>query len=427
MANELLQGLLSNLLTPVDPREAQRAEGARLVSMMGTPGAAATYYAPQRAADFTKGLGQLFGMDQRTSADKLRDQLTKQAPDLSTSAGLRQLAQLAEQSGDKNTAAQLSLQAAMLATQEAQAAKVTTDAATKVTNARSGFVNLINASGLSLQDRANLTSAVNKGSFDGDTDGLLKLLPIGKTNEGAKRTPTQIDNLYSNFTPESITARLADPNAPLVPIATPIAAKMSDAAQRFVDEGLTPGSVQFIEKMTAYNDSLVKANSAGNEPTSVEVLNTLNSDLNKSPTYVDTSKAIASVKLLTNTLPLLGTSNPQAYNVISASLPMLYQSNARASSEIDNFRKNKGITESLGDFINKLSGGTATKETIDNMKELINVLDATFQQDLVTSVTRTAEGYTGVFPEELLNKWTTNQLRQEEPIDVIVDKYAVGQ
>lgn len=131
MANELMQGLLSNLLTPVDPRVAQRAEGARLVSMMNTPGAAATYYAPQRGADFTKGLGQLFGMDQRTSADKLRDQLTKQAPDLSTAAGLRQLAQLAGQSGDNNTAAQLNLQATMMATQEAQAAKLKAEADAK--------------------------------------------------------------------------------------------------------------------------------------------------------------------------------------------------------------------------------------------------------------------------------------------------------
>ena len=174
MANELLQGLLSNLLTPVDPREAQRAEGARLVSMMGTPGAAATYYAPQRAADFTKGLGQLFGMDQRTSADKLRDQLTKQAPDLSTSAGLRQLAQLAEQSGDKNTAAQLNLQATMMATQEAQAAKVKTDAATEVTNARSGLVNILNASDMPLAKRANFTAAINKGTFDGKANDILK-------------------------------------------------------------------------------------------------------------------------------------------------------------------------------------------------------------------------------------------------------------
>jgi len=123
MANELLQGLLSNLLTPVDPRAAQRAEGARLVSMMGTPGAAATYYAPQRAADFTKGLGQLFGMDQRTSADKIREQLSKNAPDLSTSTGLAQMAQLAQQSGDANTAAQFAMQAKMVATQEAQAAE----------------------------------------------------------------------------------------------------------------------------------------------------------------------------------------------------------------------------------------------------------------------------------------------------------------
>jgi hypothetical protein len=423
MANELLQGLLSNLLTPVDPREAQRAEGARLVSMMGTPGAAATYYAPQRAADFTKGLGQLFGMDQRTSADKLRDQLTKQAPDLSTAAGLRQLAQLAEQSGDKNTAAQLSLQATMMGTQEAQAAKVTTDAATKVTNARSGFVNLINASGLSLQDRANLTSAVKQGSFDGKTDELLKLLPIGKT-EGTKRTPTQIDNLYSNFTPASISARLADPTAPLVPIPAAVAPKMSDAAQRFVDEGLVAGSVAFQEKMAAYNASLVKANSAGNEPTSVEVIGTLNDDLNKSPNYTETARVISAVQLLKNTLPLLGTSNPQAYTVISAALPMLYQSNARASSEIDNFRDRKGITATIGDWATKALGGTATPETIGNMKELINILDATFQQDLVTSVTRTAEGYKGVFPDDLLRTWTNNLLRPNESIDDIIAKYA---
>ena len=150
------------------------SEAARRTARIAEPGAAATYYAPQRAADFTKGLGQLFGMDQRTSADKLRDQLTKQAPDLSTSAGLRQLAQLAEQSGDKNTAAQLSLQAAMLATQEAQAAKVTTDAATEktlaakqLTDSRSGLVNILNASDMPLAKRANFTAAINKGTFDG--------------------------------------------------------------------------------------------------------------------------------------------------------------------------------------------------------------------------------------------------------------------
>jgi hypothetical protein len=50
---------------------------------------------------------------------------------LSTSAGLRQLAQLAEQSGDKNTAAQLSLQATMMGTQEAQAAKLKAEADAK--------------------------------------------------------------------------------------------------------------------------------------------------------------------------------------------------------------------------------------------------------------------------------------------------------
>ena len=95
MANELMQGLLSNLLTPVDPREAQRAEGARLVSMMGTPGAAATYYAPQRAADFTKGLGQLFGMDTRSPQEMLQEKL--KGADMSTPAGQAAMLKMVEQ------------------------------------------------------------------------------------------------------------------------------------------------------------------------------------------------------------------------------------------------------------------------------------------------------------------------------------------
>ena len=95
MANELMQGLLSNLLTPVDPREAQRAEGARLVSMMNTPGAAATYYAPQRAADFTKGLGQLFGMDTRSPQELLQEKL--KGADMSTPAGQAAMLKMVEQ------------------------------------------------------------------------------------------------------------------------------------------------------------------------------------------------------------------------------------------------------------------------------------------------------------------------------------------
>ena len=95
MANELMQGLLSNLLTPVDPRVAQRAEGARLVDMMNTPGAAATYYAPQRAADFTKGLGQLFGMDTRSPQELLQEKL--KGADMSTPAGQAAMLKMVEQ------------------------------------------------------------------------------------------------------------------------------------------------------------------------------------------------------------------------------------------------------------------------------------------------------------------------------------------
>ena len=127
MANELLQGLLSNLLTPVDPREAQRAEGARLVSMMGTPGAAATYYAPQRAADFTKGLGQLFGMDQRSPQELLQEKL--KGADIATPQGQAAMLKMVEQI-DPSKALLLKM-----AFQEQNQQQAAVDQTTKIQNA----------------------------------------------------------------------------------------------------------------------------------------------------------------------------------------------------------------------------------------------------------------------------------------------------
>ena len=122
-----MQGLLSNLLTPVDPRVAQRAEGARLVDMMKTPGAAATYYAPQRAADFTKGLGQLFGMDTRSPQELLQEKL--KGADMSTPAGQAAMLKMVEQL-DPSKALLLKM-----AFQEQNQQQAAVDQTTKIQNA----------------------------------------------------------------------------------------------------------------------------------------------------------------------------------------------------------------------------------------------------------------------------------------------------
>jgi hypothetical protein len=140
------------------------------------------------------------------------------------------------------------------------------------------------------------------------------------------------------------------------------------------------------------------------------MVSTLNDNLRQMPTYTQTLQDAASLTRMKDTLPLLDTSNPEAFTVLSASLPMLYQSNSRAQSEIDSFRSRKGITESIGDWAAKAAGGTATKETIDNMKELIGILDASITAQRAREAGSVVSAYSGIIPKETLDRWYSNQL-----------------
>jgi hypothetical protein len=121
-------------------------------------------------------------------------------------------------------------------------------------------------------------------------------------------------------------------------------------------------------------------------------------------------------------------SNPQAFTIISGALPALYRNNSRAQSEIDNFRSRKGISENIGDWVTQISGGTATKETKDNIKELINILDASIGQQRVQEVSRVRNAYKGIIPDDVLNRWEANQLSTfEGDIESIVSRNLGGQ
>lgn len=173
---------------------------------------------------------------------------------------------------------------------------------------------------------------------------------------------------------------------------------------------MVPGSPEFKQAMADYNKSMVQGNLR--QLSTIEQVNLMNDQLNKLPTVEQTSNNLAQLSQVKAILPLagLGKSNPQAYTLLTAVLPQLVGSNSRAQAEIDAFRSRKSINESLGDWLTMSLGGTATKETLDNLNEIVGILDRSFTAQRLREVSSVAAGYKGVVPDEVLANWQRNQL-----------------
>ena len=195
-----LQSLLANLLTPVDKQAELRTKGADMMQLLqGGAGAASAYYSPTRVASMKGSLGSMFGLDMRDPAQKMREQLAANPPDMGTSAGLSQMAQMAQQAGDTAAAAQFGMQAQMVATQEAQKVAAT------------GRTQLQIGTGVTLLDStlAGTTNTNVKTAL-----GALRA-PVASGAISVESLPGIIDKIFTQFkepipTPTQFKADIAD-------------------------------------------------------------------------------------------------------------------------------------------------------------------------------------------------------------------------
>jgi len=124
MSNEtIMQGLLDSLMKR--PEDATQQRGALLANIMNTPNPLAATVAsmlPGQMANVNQAARGLFGLQAPVSpAQKLQEMITANPALMNSSAGLKQLAQLAADSGDRATALQLSAEAAQVQQKEAAA------------------------------------------------------------------------------------------------------------------------------------------------------------------------------------------------------------------------------------------------------------------------------------------------------------------
>lgn len=491
MANEMVQGLLQNLLQPT--QGPSPADIMAAISSRNPMASVAAMQAPQLSQMFGqqfRGLvGGLTGRPAPLTANEAYtaavQQLSAQPDFMNSSASLAQLAKAASAVGRTQEAMQFSLLASQAREQEAAKAKLEAEknkGLTMQSLARNTNIAAVDQAIASIPDATKYPGLSNaleglRNQYATESEpsspdkvqstisGMFTRAKVDQPTATSGMTPSQLADLYKSFTPASIQAFRADPNAALVPLSKPedqdelTMNQMATLQEKFTPEsvqafrnnpsaplilrpdagGLSPSVLstmytQFtpesVEAFKAdHNAVLVPRPERAKDITPAEQITMLNTAINSVPTYSKTGENLAQLAQVKDLLPLLGTNNPQAYTVISAVVSQLVGSNARAQAEIEAFRSEKGIRESIGDYVKRVAGTTPTKETQDNIQEIINILDANFQAQRQREIDQVVSNYEGVIDPERLNTWKANLMRSltSDDIESIVAKNISGE
>jgi len=438
MANEMVQGLLQNLLQPQQgpaPADIMAALSSRnpmaAVSAMQAPQLSQMF--GQQFRGLIGGLrGQPAAMTGNEAYTQAVQQLSAQPDFMNTSDSLAKLAAAASAVGRTPEAMQFSMLASQAKAQEAERNKaITSQSLQRNTNINAvgqaiASVDAAKYPGLSnaLEGYKNqLSSEQTPSDPDKIQTTLNNLFERYKVDKEAQTGMTQYQTaeLYKSFTADSIRAHLANPNSPLVPLDKE-AQTLSPNTLSTLYSQYTPESVQAF--VSNNNAILVPRPERAKELSPAEEVNMLDTAINRNPTYSKTADNIAQLQQVIELKPLLDSNNPQAFTVISAVLPQLVGSNSRAQAEIDAFRSRVGIKESIGDWAAKLTGGTATQETKNNLAEIINILDANFTAQRQRELDQVVNNFKGVISEERLNNWKANLMSDLTPdsIESIVNR-----
>ena len=183
----LFADVLPNPQRQLEERTLQQSDAANQASLVGELGGMAAYLAPQRGRAMAAAGKGLLGIDTRTSADKLREQM--KGLDSNNPDDLIKLAQLLENTNPEKSM-QLRSVAVNLRKNQAAETLALTDAATEreelatERTAMSAFVTGAESLTDSPARKAALIQGINSGSYERDFEGLIKA--TGMDNERYK-------------------------------------------------------------------------------------------------------------------------------------------------------------------------------------------------------------------------------------------------
>lgn len=229
-------------------------------------------------------------------------------------------------------------------------------------------------------------------------------------SQKGKPTPAQYAESLKVFTQESVdTYYNTPPSERTTGMLTPLEAPSRKAASTFgkqlVDQGMQPGSEEFIDHMRQFNEATIK----GKTQQTIRQM----SDPMKQAEFVE--KAIISDDLFKmaqksddaarKARSVLGEAKRkggEALSILQRSLSTVYESNSRAASEIDRLiRDNKSIARSFEDFTNKLVSGQVSAETFKNYETLLASAERNIREQKTEVVDRKMGVYGSYLTDEV--------------------------
>jgi len=229
-------------------------------------------------------------------------------------------------------------------------------------------------------------------------------------SQQGKPTPEQYASNLQYFTKESVDAYyLADPTTRTSDMLKPMDGANRKAASTFgkqlIDQGIQPGSEEFIDHMRQFNEATIKGKTQQTITQMTDPLKQaefVESSITGDDLYKMAQKSQDAINKSRSTIDLAKREGGEALTVLQRNLSTIYDSNVKAKSEIDRFiADNKSVARTFQDFISRLAGGQVSADTFKNYENVLKAAERGIAQQKKEVVDRKLGVYGSYLSDEV--------------------------
>lgn len=203
-------------------------------------------------------------------------------------------------------------------------------------------------------------------------------------SQQGKPTPEQYASNLQYFEQESLDAYYnADPATRTSDMLTYMPPDKRKAASTFgkqlIDQGMQPGSEQFIDHMRQFNEATIKGKTQQTITQMTDPLKQaefVETSITSDDLYKMAQKSQDAINKSRSTIDLAKREGGEALTVLQRNLSTIYDSNVKAKSEIDRFiDANKSVARTFKDFASRLTAGQVSAETFINYEKVLQAAE----------------------------------------------------
>lgn len=240
------------------------------------------------------------------------------------------------------------------------------------------------------------------------------------------QNPDEEAELYKNFKAESVQDYI-NGTGTLQPITDKEdKPKLSQHAQRLIEQGFAIGSPEFKQGMAEYNQSLVSGRAKGmSYKGPLEQTSFLNEELRSHPLYESTVNITEKVNKAESLKEGVNAGDSEAIRLMERTVSELYNSDSRAASEIDRLLQGRGISERFSNWVVTSLTGDVTQKTKDTLFAIVETSKKLAKNQQAMAVKYVSDSYSEYVSEEVSSNWV-NKNKDAAVIEALTEEDAIG-